>query len=338
MTIEFNCRHCDKVLKTSEDKAGRQAKCPGCGEVIEVPQTGDGTFVDVPPSDERVIERLSDEPPPVPASTDDTKPCPICGEPIKTDSIRCRFCGEIFESSGPRRGRLSGYREMRPFPPGEVIADAWRIYTGRMGLLIGSFMAMSLLTAITSIVGSVPVAFLQSRYEQGDFIGTTIAGCVAAVFVVLTAGFAFYLHSGYLALQVKAAREQPVEFGDLFSGGRFCVRMLLNSLLFGLMVTLGGFACLVPGMLLALMFFPFGHALVDEDRPGIESLARAKELTDGNWGSLLIVLIVAGLSLVAGTLACYVGLIFALPFANLLYAVTYDRMTCQTPLVPRNRT
>ena len=40
MTIEFSCSHCNKVLKTSDDKAGRRAKCPQCGEPIDVPLPG----------------------------------------------------------------------------------------------------------------------------------------------------------------------------------------------------------------------------------------------------------------------------------------------------------
>ena len=48
MTIEFSCSHCDKVLKTSDDKAGRRAKCPQCGEAVTVPDpTADVSADDV---------------------------------------------------------------------------------------------------------------------------------------------------------------------------------------------------------------------------------------------------------------------------------------------------
>ncbi|MAG94651.1 MAG: hypothetical protein CMJ48_13030 [Planctomycetaceae bacterium] len=46
MAIEFNCSHCDKLLKTPDDKAGRGAKCPGCGEMITVPAGEQDTFGD----------------------------------------------------------------------------------------------------------------------------------------------------------------------------------------------------------------------------------------------------------------------------------------------------
>jgi predicted Zn finger-like uncharacterized protein len=38
LTIEFHCPHCNKALRTSDDKAGRLVKCPHCGETTTVPQ------------------------------------------------------------------------------------------------------------------------------------------------------------------------------------------------------------------------------------------------------------------------------------------------------------
>ena len=36
-TVEFTCEHCERMLKVQAELAGSQAKCPGCGEVIEIP-------------------------------------------------------------------------------------------------------------------------------------------------------------------------------------------------------------------------------------------------------------------------------------------------------------
>jgi len=37
MAIEFRCRSCEKLLRVGEDAAGRQARCPACGELNHVP-------------------------------------------------------------------------------------------------------------------------------------------------------------------------------------------------------------------------------------------------------------------------------------------------------------
>ena len=37
MPIEFRCTQCDKLLRTPDDTAGKQAKCPECGAILPVP-------------------------------------------------------------------------------------------------------------------------------------------------------------------------------------------------------------------------------------------------------------------------------------------------------------
>jgi len=37
------------------------------------------------------------EPPPELPAQNDRKPCPMCGELIQRNAIKCRFCGEVFD-------------------------------------------------------------------------------------------------------------------------------------------------------------------------------------------------------------------------------------------------
>lgn len=342
MTIEFNCPHCDKILKTSEDKAGRQAKCPGCGEVIAVPnleeqqadiREAEREFIDTPGGSisPPVVRRERDRYPEA-GSSDDTKLCPFCGETIKAAAIKCRFCRQYLDGSDPTGERLSDRREMRPFPPGEVISDAWKLLLDRMGLLIGSFIVVSLLTCIVGVIGAVPFGLGQQFLDQDNVPAAIGALSISLVISIAGMFFVSYLHAGYMTLQLRVARQQPAELGDLFSGGPYAGRMLLNSIVFGMMMILGAMACVIPAFFLLVMFFPYGYVLVDRNPPGLGSLGTARQLTRGNWGSIFLVLIVAWVAAMAGTMACYVGLLFAQPFVNLMFAVAYDRMTCQTPL------
>jgi phage FluMu protein Com len=40
MPIEFRCGQCGKLLRTGDETAGRQAQCPECGTLTEVPTPG----------------------------------------------------------------------------------------------------------------------------------------------------------------------------------------------------------------------------------------------------------------------------------------------------------
>ena len=117
MTIEFHCPHCDKLLKTADDKAGVSAKCPGCGEPVLVPSVAESNALSdqsfsSPPSNPAAAG-------PVPASADSaggnidagaTRDCPMCGEQIKAAATRCRYCGEDLKNKSAFRGGMASHR------------------------------------------------------------------------------------------------------------------------------------------------------------------------------------------------------------------------------------
>lgn len=96
MSIEFNCPHCQKFLKTADDKAGRQAKCPGCGESVLVPEATSDDFVSAADEFGYDTEGMAVAAPPPLAKRGigATKSCPMCGGEIQAAAIRCRHCGE----------------------------------------------------------------------------------------------------------------------------------------------------------------------------------------------------------------------------------------------------
>ena len=81
MTIEFSCTHCGKALSTSDDKAGRKAKCPGCGEAVLVPS---------PMSDDGYDDTDLAE---LPGATVEIT-CPMCGAKNPGAAKACESCGE----------------------------------------------------------------------------------------------------------------------------------------------------------------------------------------------------------------------------------------------------
>lgn len=84
MTIEFHCPHCQHFLVTDDEKAGRAAKCPGCGTRIEIP----GAREESPPNQ---VGGGSETP------STDIRPCPVCGAEIKRAAVKCRYCQAAVE-------------------------------------------------------------------------------------------------------------------------------------------------------------------------------------------------------------------------------------------------
>lgn len=334
MAIEFNCPHCDKLLKTSDEKAGRQAKCPGCGEIISVPASSsapahDAVFDAEPVPDQ---EPESDQPASVDETSDATKVCPACGETIRAAAIKCRYCGEVLDRRKLLSGRINGRREMRPFPPGEVISDAWRLYIDSLGIAFGASLIVLVLNAAVTFVAAIPGSLAEAMKNQGQEGMAALVTLMAMFLNLMSLVFQMYLHAGYSTFLLKIAREQTAELGDLFSGSRFLLRMCINSLVLGIFIIFGLLACVIPAIFVMVIFCPVWFVIVDQDLPGLDSLWRAKELTKGNLGSIFLLFLASFGITILGAMACYVGLLFTIPLVSVIFAVAYDRMTCQTPL------
>ena len=98
MSIRVECDACGKVLNAKDESAGKKAKCPDCGNVLQIP-------------DQEVVDAETDDAGGFGAASsyddgnelDDKRPCPACGEEIKKKAAKCRFCGEIFDASLKRK-------------------------------------------------------------------------------------------------------------------------------------------------------------------------------------------------------------------------------------------
>lgn len=321
--IEFYCPHCDKLLKTSPNRAGLEAKCPGCGEQIVVPETT---------PDEQHIDRSHDEF----AGSDDQPDarCPVCGEGILPHQSRCSLCGAAFERDQQHPERLSRRRESRPFPAGETISEAFTLWSSNWLLLTFATLTKAILIGLPSILlfAGIVAAEAMLKGNQFEELAQTVL-LVAMLFQTLfTLSLTAYLHAGSLVLNLKLVRGQRASIGDLFAGGPYWIRMQICGFLMYLMVIIGFTACIIPCLIVQAIFLPYGYVLVGENRASIDCLLRSKALTDGNWGSLLLLVILGILFYYAGMASCYIGLILAVPLVDLMYAVAYERMLHQTPI------
>jgi predicted RNA-binding Zn-ribbon protein involved in translation (DUF1610 family) len=94
VSIKVTCPSCNASLKTKDSLAGKRAKCPHCGNPIQIPgvageevheaeEVGEFDFGGLDPNQGEAVEGR--------------KPCPMCGEMILEGAAKCRFCGEIFD-------------------------------------------------------------------------------------------------------------------------------------------------------------------------------------------------------------------------------------------------
>jgi predicted RNA-binding Zn-ribbon protein involved in translation (DUF1610 family) len=118
MSISFQCPQCGKKLKAPDEAAGKSSSCPGCGGKVTCPEpVYDAELFDEsqPPAgldpyadlDEGKPYGVAEPQPGAAASAEGRRPCPMCGEMILTTAAKCRYCGEVFDST-LKRGKGSG--------------------------------------------------------------------------------------------------------------------------------------------------------------------------------------------------------------------------------------
>lgn len=131
MSIKTKCGECGKTLTAQDSAAGKRAKCPQCGAVVQIPSVVDA--VDAEDASEPAEEEEDwgvPAPPPrrgaasssggaSAGGTDARKPCPACGEMIVATAAKCRFCGEIFDASLKRQEAKKNKKESRSYSSGD---------------------------------------------------------------------------------------------------------------------------------------------------------------------------------------------------------------------------
>lgn len=339
MTIEFSCSHCDKVLKTSDDKAGRRAKCPQCGEPITVPNPevetshdeGFDGFDEFDESESPVSEEqsfLASDP----IREEDsflaggTVDCPMCGATLEANAKKCAHCGETLKAS---RSKVWGPRIISV---GDVFSRSWELYKQNMGLCIGA----SCLAMMLYIFGAIGVSIIQLIFNVVviNVVGQELLAVLVIPFGLLTQ-FAVYLILFYLQLGVQSVFLQIIQgrdpgIGELFSGWPFLWRMVLCSLVFSIVTVLGYILLIIPGIILVLMFWPYSYLLIDRDLPGIESFTESRKITSGNKLSMFLINLASfGIGVFGTILTLGIGAIFVFPYLAFLQGVAYAEMTNQ---------
>jgi phage FluMu protein Com len=320
LTIEFSCQHCGKVLSTSDEKAGRKAKCPQCGEVIVVPAAATADE-DQFASDDDDDAGLS--PPPLPGAAK-MKNCPMCGERIPASAKKCEFCGEDLYATAE-----AGPRGHHKINANEALSSAWKIYKAEMGITIGGLIVAGLLNLVVQLPQQVLNFMAEFSRGQGDLDTANVLTIASLCFMPLSYLGGWFLQLGQARLLLNIARGQPAQISDLFSGGKYFWRMVGSSILFTIAVVVGFVLCIVPGVIVLLMLWPYVFVLVDEDAPGIECLSRARAVTKDNLGSSFVLAILSLGLVLLGLLAVCIGVVFTGPLAALMFAVAYCQMTGQ---------
>lgn len=135
-----------------------------------------------------------------------------------------------------------------------------------------------------------------------------------------------YLALGLSRVGLNLVSGKAVAVGMLFGEGHKLLRAIGASILFGLMVAIGLLLLIVPGIYLALRYGQYMVAIVDRDLGVMDAFSYSSSITTNNRLQLLVLWLLSMLVIIAGLLACGIGLIFAGPVVWLAFIVAFRWM------------
>ena len=306
MPIEFRCNQCGRLLRTGDETAGRQAKCPECGGLTAVPEPGAS-----PPEaggGESPFGAGSPFGPPPGSVPYDENPYASPGE-----------------YAAPQLAVASGAIAPTIIDFGDVFGRTWTIFKQHWPICMGVFVLAQVVSqGFGFVVGAVAgVIGVASR----DPVVMDVASWTAQIASWL---FSTWIGIGQAIFFLKTARGQPAGIGDIFNGGPYFITTVAAGILFALASGVGYLLCVIPGVIIALMFSQYFYLIIDRNVGIIESLSLSAQITRGNKATIFAVLLVATLVGVLVILfTCLIGTLAVGPYWALLMAVVYLAITGQ---------
>jgi len=196
---------------------------------------------------------------------------------------------------------------------------------------------------VAFIVASIPQFILSGARAAAVAAMTTSGSIDSSVINLINIGGGFagyligligqaYIMGGVMLFALRVARGQKPEFGVVFSGGRFFAPMLGSTLIYSLCSTIGIVACIVPGVFISAGWIVYSCFVVDRGMGAIEALKASWEATSAQRTTVIVYVLLTGVAMIAGVLACCVGmLLVSVPVVMLGNAYVYLKLTGEQP-------
>ncbi|MDA0659022.1 MAG: hypothetical protein O3C60_09260 [Planctomycetota bacterium] len=337
MSVEFDCPSCGGRLRTPDGSEGRKAKCPKCEAIVDIPAepmtpiSRPVSPVVVPASGSSTLRTDRSMLGPGGESTSISDFSPRHADPANPYAAP-----SIHPSIRPADLTTAGDTDV-----GSMLSSAWASFRRAPGILIGAMLLAGLLSSPPSMLGRTLLEFAASDTGENGLV----LGIIGMLVVIGSYPLQIWMQLGQMRIALGAARGEDVRIGTLFSCGGRILPCIGAYLVIGALFVLSAIPAAIVGamemnlllivgiLILLLVFSYFSVAcwpfmlLILEGRAGaLNCLVAATRLTKGHRFTTFILMIVSACIVVAGFLALLVGLLVALPFVSVLWAVFYSRL------------
>ncbi len=241
---------------------------------------------------------------------------------------------------------------------GASVRGGWQLLMTKPGLLLAGTWVVMVLSGLVSSPANIGNVVLEHAAGRLPVVGLGVGLMILGwgLSIVLTGP----LLGGLYWPLIRLLRGEPAEFGDFFAGfQRGFVNLMLANVVVGLLTTLcmapgglvlvagvvmhqgGGMAVGMPvmvvgGLLLAAgmvaaiylaVCWMFTLPLVVDRQLGFwEAMQLGRTVVGRHWWRVFGCMLVAGLIMISGVIACCVGLVFTLPLGFAIQMTIYETL------------
>lgn len=234
--------------------------------------------------------------------------CQKCGHANPPEAHYCAICGVSLAPS------------ITP-GVGASYSSAWQKLWKQFPVLLGIAIIYLLLSSSASL------------FQLAVPILSPVFSPVYSILLVTPLGF------GVAFAYLRAARDEPVKFEDMFAGFKDYGNVVVAGLLVNIIVVVGFIFLIVPGIIFAckLAFTPY--LVMNHKMPAIDAIKESWRLTDGHSGTVFLIMLLAIPISFAGFLCLGIGIIpaamwIALAIASLYHSVSELNIASPQPGVP----
>lgn len=197
---------------------------------------------------------------------------------------------------------------------GEAVSYGWAAFRRNLGQVL---IAVLVVIAVNAVLQLVSLA-------AGD------SALLGLVFNLVSIVVTTIVSAGIIRGALDITEGRGLEVASILTPPRLG-QVVVLALVTGIATTIGFLLLILPG--LVVLFFTAFSTYFLMDRPDLDAIGAIKAsvtLVKDNVGSVLLWFLTCLGLVIAGTLACLVGLVVALPVVYLGTAYTYKRLTGQT--------
>lgn len=230
----------------------------------------------------------------------------------------------------------------QPWDVGSAVSYGWAKFQQNMGQMILASLAIfagAVVIGLLYFLAIVPLSTADAEYDASTGTYTYDDGWpfLLTFLIMAFVGVLFFIYAQVIGAGLIREALGVTEGRPFTTAGVFKFQNIGNVIVTALLVGAGTFVgyllCFIPGIIFAFLSMYSLFFVIDKNLSPVDAIKASIDLTRNNVGSAIIWYLVAVVIIFVGELACFVGLLAAIPVVLVGSAFTYKKLSGQ-PVAP----